>query len=467
MKKLLILFLLWSATASAQVIFIDNFDNHADYSTPEQQFSAGADTSDSSGNATTRCTTCPTDGAVYSGTFTQRAAWPDYRGNRGIIISSANARGGSGKAATMWHEPIDTISCDGGTYWCSGQILAATFSESHPAVYVQFYVQFQSGWVWPDDRAGQMKFFRVGHYWGGGSQFTYGTSGNFGPLAFFDFHDTTGDGYNQAAVIVLPRFQTTYRSGSDGCVTVPNPTYLTNGDFEPLYSSGGTGLNGNKTWAEWFGDNQWHKVRISLVGNSGIGVSDGVYKVVIDDTVILNRTNIAWADDGTCDVGAGHQPAQSFVGWNCFAIGGNMFNRALPVTDHTEISYSIDDLKITTVEAELDDSPPTYDQPTISIEDTDAGTSTSGTITGTYTIDSELTVGLCTWDHGVNTGFAIVSGGVVSGTVTGLLEGATTVSFSLLDSENQEATDTAVFTQSSPQSNQFIFTGSMSNGVFR
>ena len=118
-----------------------------------------------------------------------------------------------------------------------------------------------------------------------------------------------------------------------------------------------------------------------------------------------------------------------------------MYNRAYPSTTNIEQWYAIDSVVVSTTPI---DETPTYDQPTINVADASTSTS-SGTITGTYTIDSELTVGLCTWDHGVNTGFAVVSGGVVSGTVTGLLEGETVVSFSLLDSEDQEATDNATF----------------------
>jgi hypothetical protein len=273
-----------------------------------------------------------------------------------MIIDSTNKRGDSGKGITFWMEPINSSSCDGGTYWCSDGQLAAKLPGSYDELYIRFYIKFQPGWKWADNYSGQMKFFRVGHYWGEGSQFSFGTQGNVAPLVFLDFHDTTGDGYPVFNTIVMPRFQATYRSGTGGCITSPSPSYLVNGDFERLAAPGGTGLNGNKKFGEWFGDNQWHKIEFHVKGNSGIGVADGIYNLTIDDTIILNRTNVAWADAGSCNTGHGIQPPQPFAGWNWFSIGGNMYNRAYSPTEKIEQWYAIDDLVISTTPIGEDDT---------------------------------------------------------------------------------------------------------------
>lgn len=103
---------------------------------------------------------------------------------------------------------------------------------------------------------------------------------------------------------------------------------------------------------------------------------------------------------------------------------------------------------IKTIDYSISDESPIYKPPTISIQS--ASTSTvSATITGEYTIADALTA-VCTWSHSGDTvtGFATLLLGVVSGTVTNLPVGTTSVHFSLLDSESQEATDTALFTRS-------------------
>ena len=114
----IIVFVLFMCVQSySEVIFSDNFDNTSDWSSPEQAYNTGSDYSSSDGDDDTRCTNCPPDGEIYSGLFNARSSWSDYRGNRTMNISSTNARGGSGKAITFWMEPVNSTSCDGGTYW--------------------------------------------------------------------------------------------------------------------------------------------------------------------------------------------------------------------------------------------------------------------------------------------------------------------------------------------------------------
>jgi len=113
----IVLFVMYTSSFADTIIFQDNFDNHADWTSPVQNYSDGSDDSDSTGDFETRCTSCPQDGAIYSGMYSARAAWSDYRGNETLSINSANARGGTGKALTMWMEPVNSSSCDGGTYW--------------------------------------------------------------------------------------------------------------------------------------------------------------------------------------------------------------------------------------------------------------------------------------------------------------------------------------------------------------
>jgi len=114
---LLILLVLCSLSFADTVVFQDNFDSHADWQSPEQNYSSGSDDSEQDGDHDTPCTSCPQDGAVYSGLYSARASWSDYRGNRTMNIDNTNYRGASGKGLTFYMEPVNSSSCDGGSYW--------------------------------------------------------------------------------------------------------------------------------------------------------------------------------------------------------------------------------------------------------------------------------------------------------------------------------------------------------------
>jgi len=171
---------------------------------------------------------------------------------------------------------------------------------------------------------------------------------NHNALTLFTMQDTTFYGDTGFGIRMHPRYQSGYKEN------IPDG-WLVSNDYDRQYASGGTGTSGHKTFAELFGDGDWHKVTYTLVGNSSLEALDGVYRIAIDDVAIVERTTVEWADDpywsgcATCI-----NPPDDFIGWNYITIGGNAYNRKDDPSVKSEQWYAIDDLVVYSVDGESD-----------------------------------------------------------------------------------------------------------------
>jgi len=175
----------------------------------------------------------------------------------------------------------------------------------------------------------------------GYSMWDYFPEMNHWPLFLFSTQDTTHYSDTGFAMRGAARFQSGYKDNL--------PDGFIGDDYDRQYASGGTGTNGHKTFAELVSDGSWHKVTIELKGNSGINVEDGWMKISIDDVAIVDREDLAWSDSPKNASYSTALTPQSFVGWNFFTIGGNMYNRLDATTVKREFWYAIDDIVVTSV----------------------------------------------------------------------------------------------------------------------
>lgn len=352
--------LFFPSICSSAVIFEDNFDSHSDWSPTQPYSSSSFGSTDGATDGTTPCTLCP-DGPVWSAFFLGRAAWADTALNNTMNIASTNARGGTGKALTLWNEPIDT-SVEGSLFisdWQLAKDLGGTYND----LYIRYYIKFQADWAYPKTvynsvASGQPagwngKFMRAAHHLHlpGVSYFKAFSDGTQFPVAVTDFNPTQpASGLPQALRLVNHyRYQSEYYGGD--CPDDPTPTYLNYGsaDAEYVYIDSGTAYNGKKTFEEVLGDGNWHSFQMHLKGNSGMGVADGEYEIYIDDTLVYSQKGVAWANDCVDPACVNCiDPAQDFVGWNWISIGGNQQNPVYAAGTKIEQWYAIDDVVVST-----------------------------------------------------------------------------------------------------------------------
>ena len=336
------------------MLFEDNFNDHSDWSSPTQNLSDLNDVSYSDGAPGIACSICPDGHAKYAGFYNQRAAWSDWTGQPLARINSTNARGGSGKAITFWHEPINSSSCDGGTYWCSGGVLPVVLSQYYQELFIRFFIRFQPGWVWDstNNNSGQ-KIFRVSAYQNPFSMFSYHRvpTGSHHPVGLIDLgYPLYGGGGDRAQVIAAIRFNSSPPGMTTPDFTCPGPNLITQVGSECYYSiPGGTGTSGSKKWEEWVGDGNWHSFQIHIKVNDQGGYypgnPNGIFELWVDGNLIFSMNNIPWADGVNEN---NYWPSGPVQGWNYVALGGNAYNRYYAQDQHIEQWYAVDDFVVST-----------------------------------------------------------------------------------------------------------------------
>ncbi|MFZ3209413.1 MAG: hypothetical protein WA140_11370 [Geobacteraceae bacterium] len=118
------------------------------------------------------------------------------------------------------------------------------------------------------------------------------------------------------------------------------PQYSTYDRGSPVF------LNGQKShsYADTFGDGNWHTITMYLKMDSSPGAADGESKLWIDGNLSDSRSGIRWrSTDGDAN-----------AGWNTVGLGGNAFNNYLKLLNSdpfklgAEQWYAIDDVIIST-----------------------------------------------------------------------------------------------------------------------
>ncbi len=291
MRLITILFILIFASPSwGAVIFSDNFDSDADWSTPTYNQ-----------NCSSSCG-MPGGWDGYYNWSLCTSAIPGYPGNKLGYIATGSGYGDyptetgachSGtKCLTHWQESCSAV------YDQSNLNLFKDTGTEYNDVYLGFWIKFKPNFEFMDGAL--FKVFHIQHFDTGvifWQYFEVDTRNQ--PLLFGQFYATGGSLYFQ----MQPRCQIDY----DGCHNVI--TYGPIGTIANLRSSGI--LDGN-----------WHSLVFEARNNTGIGVADGQANLWIDDVPISTFSGYTNTDIPYNDTGS-----PGMRGFRGFTISGNANNQ--------------------------------------------------------------------------------------------------------------------------------------------
>ncbi|WP_189608039.1 hypothetical protein [Saccharospirillum salsuginis] len=335
-----------SLGASAEILFEENFDDQADWTSAMHS----------------------TDRVQTAGSHVMPEGWYAIRqdpafspstgypnGHESIEILGSNtdkARGGVGKSMVAWR---DSNGPD--WYWGSDSMLTQYFPEGYDELYVSFWIRFDPEWT-PYGETGMTKLFRVSS-WDpdAGNLYKAFGDGPNGPIVLWDYEANsygarnklalrghpTSDHYlmNNPSTINMPR---KFGNGSASLNFDDNIRDL-NGDgtndntIDSLFNLiTGEPVSGTVSHDELWG-NEWHKIEFHVKMNSGPGVFDGVLEQWMDGQLIFKNHQIPWM---------GHNSDGS-AKWNVVSFGGNSHFHAYDETQVQRQEWrAYDDIVIST-----------------------------------------------------------------------------------------------------------------------
>jgi hypothetical protein len=300
-----------SNQAQAEILWQENFDNQADWQLEQPQHPA------QSLSAWRGESTIPPNFDMYY----IRAYEIDENQHNSIIISSENAKGGAGKAATFWNE-----SCSECSAWQSDNQIGTELpgGNGHEELWIQSYIKFDPTWQFSTTVSTQHKMGRVAHLADGGNPFAFFQDGDVRPMMIWGLSKWGGGTYPDS----------TYHAWRYENVYYPDQATPAHSRSEVV------NFGANNPY-----DNQWHKIVYRVKMNSSVGVADGIYEFYIDDILLQSEYNLAYSDEG-----AQVAPRKK---WNEVGFGGNSLNRYASRHDNAEQWYALDDLCIATTQADL------------------------------------------------------------------------------------------------------------------
>ncbi len=341
------------ATASADVIFEENFDGQPDWNSGlevnDKNFDGKPDTiQDINGGHT-----LPGgwDSVRQDPTWAPSTGHSDRHENIEIVSRNEDkARGGSGKSMVVWR---DSATPD--WKWNSDGILSKKV-DGFESIYVSFWIKFSPDWT-PFGETGMTKLFRVSSYDGFGPIYKAFEDGNSSAIMVWDYRTDEYGARNKLAVRGDPQ-ETNYFITSPEPINLPRQ--LNSGGLSLNFTQNVVDLDGDGekdqditslinlktnqpidpsddvvTHDELWGD-QWHKVEFFLKMNSSPGAMDGVLDQWIDGQLVFSNKTFPWM--GTDSPGG--------LKWNVVHFGGNSHFHAFPDTERREEWYSIDDIVI-------------------------------------------------------------------------------------------------------------------------
>lgn len=296
------------SSAFAGVIFQDNFDNSLDWQSQQHTIE-----SRSWGN--TRADIC-TEYCPPKGWTSYRAApsfWKDDRRKDTFIVDNAGARGGSGKGLTYNVE----VSGHFGT-WAGGSLDLWLGEAGYNELSVRYYMKFDSGWKWSDPLNQYncyMKLLRISTF----NDNIWTTAAN---------PESYGGANDKNFPVLLPDWA--FLKDLRPVNTMLLSSIRKAPDYEIPASYEVRSVHAPAV-------NEWHCYEFYVKMNSGNDVADGVFRVYLDDVLVQEVTNVVWKKSGS-------GPAK----WNWIMLADNVTNASAPVEDHSEITYYIDDVVVST-----------------------------------------------------------------------------------------------------------------------
>ena len=293
--------------ALAQVVFEENFDGQPDW-WPTARQSSCIPSSCISG--------VPSNWTYWRNDelWTPFGVSPTLGSNPSIQITPFNHYGATGKAFTVWNESNNGASGDG---WGADGILAKRLDQDYKEIFVQIKIKFQPDFkFWKAGQAQSLiKLFRIYHYDGTGSPFTFFTNGFSAPIYIMDVQRDEYGTKSAHAIRIDPQ-ETQYSS-----YLWPYQRFVGSPQFESS-----------------IGDGNWHTLSWQAKINSALDATDGVIKFWMDGVLQAEKTDIPFLKTGS----------NMSIGWNVVAIGGNSLNLFSDVANKAEQWYAIDDVVVST-----------------------------------------------------------------------------------------------------------------------
>ena len=301
-------------------VFEDNFDGHDDFENPEERYFCSAPNCD-----------VPLAGwtslSVGERFHPVDANNPNLEAN--FQLSAEEARGGTGKALKLYDESYGNSG-----QWGSDILLSKKLDQGYDDLYVEFWVRFQPGYRWHllEEGHGQnsAKMLRISHRQEGSFSSTYGANGSHGPMSLMNIIPQITRGENEMTRLY----------GNRRCAPQTTNYFCSDEGSERIIGGISNGNNENSTWAESFGDGEWHKIAMRMKLNSAPGVTDGSLMVWYDDQLLGESPTIDW-------LGAGTTGPRLL---NHVTVSGNMHNYPEPEGDQFEQWYALDDVRVFAIE---------------------------------------------------------------------------------------------------------------------
>lgn len=316
------------SAARAEILFQDNFDNSPDWQS-NQTVNKSAGGKDISWPTTNykRCSPgyCPPPG--WTSYRCASSTWTDDRGRDTYVISTAGARGGSGKGLTYNVESTGSYGA-----WAGGSLDLWLGTQGYQELYIRMYLKYSSEWAWSDTtQHGQEKLIRISTF--NADIFntnynpqTFGSSSVNWPVWYPDWY------YNAAYKYAY--FMSSVRKSPDYDSTGDDNTYT-----DSRFHSDSLNLA--------IGDNQWHCYEFHVKMNSSPGIPDGVWEFFLDGNLKKSRNNIVWKKAGS-----------NSIGWNWLMFLDNVTVAPYPSSSHKEMSIYMDDVVVSTTYVGPDDKAP-------------------------------------------------------------------------------------------------------------
>jgi hypothetical protein len=336
-----LLALAFATTATSEVLFQENFDAQADFtstmhSIERSQKSLEGDILPDNWDE------------IYQATaWSPETGYPALHASIEILASNTDkTRGGTGKSMVNWRESSSAA-------WNSDSQMIHKLGQQYNELYIEFWIAYSDNF-WQRDPKNQAswtsKLFRIGH-WDGSGNIVNGALDGIGPVFFWDYKR---DIYNLSNFLAFrggPPGENYYMNHSEP--SYPQYLSLNYGSMTLGMAPGGADplvvnqVDGGYlkdiqrytqiTHEQLFGRGQhWTKIGFYVKMNSAPNVADGVFMQWVNDERIRFVDTIPWVKTNT----------KKMVGWNYFALGGNDFFGPFQADQFFEDWYAIDDVVV-------------------------------------------------------------------------------------------------------------------------
>lgn len=336
---------------ASELIFDADFDNQADWKNTEANYHLTYPNEDVE-------EAYNTPGKFDS--FYTSDMWHENGGKNRVLtsgkqpsgqINGFQARREGGKSFLIYDESWGSKG-----QWGSEAQLGKDLSKNYQELWVEFYIKFQTDWVWmdvlnanADSQQSVLKLFRARHvpdnYVDKTRYDFFGTGGRAkSPVYMLDLKSWTGEGlygdpFSYARLTPFIRGFTPQQ-----LIGVDENYFLKGYEDEVSIKQGGAE---SFSFAEVFQTGDWVKINIRIRMDSFPGAGDGIEEVWVNDVLEKSRYDIPYRRAGE---GRG-------VGFNWFSIGGNAHNYPFPDTEKYEQWFAITDLKIYDSKPEIGNKP--------------------------------------------------------------------------------------------------------------